>query len=1164
MTVNADDHNMPAFHEAVRRQAEATSPKRSVFVSANAGTGKTHVLTNRVLRLLIGGASPDTILCVTYTKAAAAEMRFRLSEKLQKWAICEQAELRADLADMGEDRPSQEQLARARELFAYILDFGDSPRIDTLHSFCQHILQRFPVEADVTPFFEMIAEEDGDVLLNQCFLEMVDDAYRMNMALASSIGFLIDNGQTEQLLSHLKLVLAERKMIASLAESPFGAASYAKTLETEHSFTTPQTLAGEQIQASQKLEKLDIKLLADRLMDGAKTAQNIAQQIQSWLALDADQKPQQLSLLMQVLFTQQHQRRAKYADKAVLEKWGDLDGLILPILECLEEIRSKEATAICYQFSVAIADLAIALYRRYQQAKMQRSVLDYDDLIYFTEKLLSQTEMMAWVRYKLDQGIDHILLDEAQDTSPQQWGLLHQLTDSFFDGSELDRQEQRSLFVVGDYKQSIYSFQGARPDVFLANKQRYQKLAEDAHKPFSAINFGMSFRSSKAVLDFVDALCGARLSADPAFDTASALPGLGTDIPKHQSFKHEMAGLVEVRSQTIANEDNADAKPFAVAVESEEARADLVHARAIAQQIKQLISGDEQKLFGRAIQPADILILVKKRNRFYALLRSQLDALHIPVAGADRIKLNNQIEILDLLALGDVCLLPQNDLQLAAVLKSPLIGLDEQALFELCHDRGKISLFDRLRLHEGAETALGKAAFKILTWQKQAELLPLFEFWSLVLNQGGREAFYQRLGGTIDDSLNVFLQKARDFGQTGKTGLYHFLASFRQSGGEIKRDFDARNRNEVRVMTIHGAKGLQAPIIFLPDTLRDVSNPDQIVNTQTGPLWVSSETAKSDFIKDLKEAQQAILQDEQDRLLYVALTRAEQALYISGWQKKQNRFYEDSWHQLMVNTISNMAGAYQSEDGAWRLASGQPAPAPKPEQIKHQPPAIDAPDWFYQDAPKEPVPARPLNPSELDDAGNELSYNLANRNSSLLAGSYAHKLFEILPRYELQDRKRAASLLARQFANTHHGTNYLSSDQIDEIDRQVFSVLNHPEFAGLFRPDALTEISVSGLVGSTAISGQIDRMLIDDETVILLDFKTGRPVEDEQDLPNAYISQMASYGALIEQIYPEKQIICYLLWTQNCRLVEVKKEQRDRFVSQLGASSQNTALEFLS
>ena len=1150
MTNNSYGQNSPAYKEAVRRQAEATSPENSVFVSANAGTGKTHVLTNRVLRLLLSGASPDTILCVTYTKAAAAEMRFRLSEKLQKWAVCDQAELREDLFNMGEERPTQQQLARARELFAYILDFGDSPRIDTLHSFCQHILRRFPVEADVTPFFEMISEEDSDSLLSQSFLEIVDDAYRLNSPLVASISFLIDNGQAEQILSHLRSVLSDRKMIAGLAESPLGAKGYAETLETVHHFTPPEKLADAEADACAQLGKIDIKLLADRLMDGGVTAQKLAAQLYDWLALDAAQKPARLSILMKALFTAEHTRRAKYADKKVTEKWGRQDWIILPVLTILEEIRSKQASAICYAYSVAIADLAIALYRRYQQAKTARSVLDYDDLIHFTEQLLSRTQMMAWVRYKLDQGIDHILLDEAQDTSPQQWALLHQLTDSFFDGSEQDRDQQRTLFVVGDYKQSIYSFQGARPDVFVENNIRYQKQAKEAQKPFREIDFGMSFRSCKAVLEFVDELCTQIDNGDNGAEQP-VLPGLGADIPKHESFKSDMAGLVEVRSQTLSSEEDSITQPFTVASEAEEERADLVHARAIASQIKGLISGDEADRFGRIFQPSDILVLVRSRNRFYALLRSQLELLNVPVAGADRIKLNNQIEILDLLALGDVCLLPQNDLQLAAVLKSPLIGLDEDALFSLCHDRGKLSLFERLRAHDGAETVLGQAAAKILHWQRLSDTVPLYEFWSAVLNQGGREALYRRLGGAIDDSLNVFLQKARDFGQTGRTGLYHFLLSFRQSGGEIKRDFDARSQNEVRVMSMHGAKGLQAPVVFLPDTLRQTSKPEPIANTESGPLWVSSETELADQIASLKQQQIKARKDEEDRLLYVALTRAEQALFISGWEKKNSRFYPDSWHELMVETISNMTAATQPEKGVWQLASGHKQTESEAALLAPEAQA-EVPDWFYQNAPDEPVPARPLNPSELDDAGDQTPYRHANRHSSLLAGSYAHKLFEYLPRQNPEDRAQAAAFLARQFSQSHLNAASLSQSQIDEIDTQVFSVLDHPEFTHLFSPDALTEQSVSGLIGSVAVTGQIDRMLIEKDRVILLDFKTGSPPEDAQNLPQPYISQMASYGALIEQIYPDKQIICYLLWTQNCSLSEVTKTARDKFVASLG------------
>jgi ATP-dependent helicase/nuclease subunit A len=432
-----------------------------------------------------------------------------------------------------------------------------------------------------------------------------------------------------------------------------------------------------------------------------------------------------------------------------------------------------------------------------------------------------------------------------------------------------------------------------------------------------------------------------------------------------------------------------------------------------------------------------------------------------------------------------------------------------------------------------------------------SETLPLYEFWSTILNQGGREALYQRLGGAIDDSLNVFLQKARDFGQSGRTGLYHFVHSFRQSGGEIKRDFDARSQNEVRVMSMHGAKGLQAPVVFLPDTLRENSKTEPIANTEAGPLWVSGETELADKIASLKERQKKIRKDELDRLLYVALTRAEQALFISGWEKKNSRFYPGSWHELMVDTISNMAESTQPEEGVWQLASGQPEPETDALPVAGAA-AIKVPDWFYKDAPEEPVPARPLNPSELDGAGDETPYNHADRHASLLAGSYAHKLFEYLPRQKPEDRKQAASLLARQFGDAHHSTTALSASQIDEIDAKVFTVLEHPDFEQLFGSDALTEQSVSGLIGNVAVTGQIDRMLIAADKVILLDFKTGRPPQDAQNLPQAYISQMASYGALIEQIYPDKQIICYLLWTQNCSLTEVTKTARDSFVATLG------------
>lgn len=1155
-----DTHkSLPAYVQAVQKQALATSPDRSVFVSANAGTGKTHVLTNRVLRLLLSGAPPDSILCVTYTKAAAAEMRHRLSERLQKWAICPQEELLKDIQQMGEASPSQAQLDKARELFAYILDFGDSPQIDTLHAFCQRILRRFPLEAEVPPFFELTEEGKTDQLLHASVHEVIDNAFLQSSTLLSSIHLLIGAGLDDQLVEHIGHILSDRKMIVQLASEPLGAQRFAEQLEAKHHFVPPHKLPT-LLSADIAVLNADSSLLRQfclQLADGGKRLSDRSRKIAQWLALsDNQQKIAQLDMLFQAMFNADGSRPKSYSDKKIAEIWGDISALADQVAHHIEKMREAIQSAESYRLSVAFCDLAIHVFRHFQQAKREKGLLDFDDLIHSTEQLLGKTEMMAWVRFKLDQGIDHILLDEAQDTSPSQWALIEKLSDSFFDGSDTDRDQERSLFVVGDYKQSIYSFQGAKPDIFTQNKLAYSQKATQAHKPFEMLQFGMSFRSSAAVLEFVDALMAAEHPHQ-----SSLLEGLGDEHTLHESFKFDMPGLVEIRRHTSIETSKIESEPFAQTVDSQDEQADLEHARAIAIQVRDLIHGSYNKQFGRIVKPADIMILVKKRNRFYALLRAQLEAFDIPFAGADRIKLNNQIEILDLLALGDVCLLPQDDLQLACLLKSPLVGLDEDSLFTLAHHREQGSLFDALRLHDGTDTALGKAAEQIRYWLALSQRSSVFEFYSEVLNTGGRLAFYRRLGSVIDDTLDMFLQKARDTSQKGYAGLHGFLSDFRKSGSEIKREFDVRTRNEVRVMSIHGAKGLQAPIVFLPDTLRDKSVYESIYNTPTGPIWSSAATKHVSLLRELKSAQEKNAKQEEDRLLYVALTRAEQALFISGWEKKQNRFYTGSWLELIDKVKIRLPQANWVDENCWQFTSA-PAQADieKLSDADVKEIASSAPDWFFEQPPQEPLPLKPLSPSDLIDAGYATSFAAADRERAVFIGQFAHKLFEILPQYPREKRQAAARLVQQQLTAQFTLNVPMVDTDLQHIITDVCAIIDAPKFAGLFSDDALVEASVSGLVGHLPIAGKIDRMIIQEDQVIILDFKTGKPPASQTAHLLNYTAQMAAYGALLAQIYPEKNVRCYLLWTQNQTITEITPQHRSDIIETLLKDSRQQIL----
>lgn len=1150
MMIEMTDHKMALKQDASHRQQQAASPEVSVFVSANAGTGKTRVLTSRVLRLLLSGTPPDTILCVTYTKAAAAEMKHRLSAALQMWAVCSTEQLYASLREIGETNPTEKQLNTARRLFALILDFEDSPRIETVHSFCQQILMRFPIEADIPPFFDLIADEEADRLIQDCFLSVVQESYRLSGVLLQDIQTMSDHLSDMLLISHLSAVMKHRELVDKWAHEPAAYAAFSRFLAEDEGYLSETDYKIRENELVADLSAGPVARLATMLNIGGKTAQRRASLLADWLSLTALEKTEKIDIVIQALLSSTQTRLKDIADKAVRQAHPDFDLIAGPVLDDVEALCDARASVICRQLSCAISRLAGELYKRYQHEKRIRGLLDYDDLIFFTRKLLDREQMMAWVRWKLDQGINHLLVDEAQDTSPEQWQLLSRLTDSFFDGSAADGREDRTLFVVGDYKQSIYSFQGARPDVFIDSRQRYQNAALSAGQPFRSLAFDVSFRSSGAVLSFVDAV----LAQDE-------MEGLGAERNAHGVYNADMAGLVEIWDQTRGEEPEKP-EAFSVPELPQADRADARHAQRVASHIKELISGSHRQHFGREITPGDILILVHKRNSFYAMLRAELELQGIPVAGADRVRLNNQIEVLDLLALGDICLSPEDDLQLACVLKSPLIGWDEEQLYQLATSRGQRSLYDELMHHAGADTAFGEAADKIRQYRTISENKPVFEFFSTVLATGGREAFYHRLGKSVDDSLNAFLQRARDHASaasfSGQTGLASFISSFRQGGGDIKRDLDARSQHQVRVMTIHGAKGLEAPIVYLPDTLKDRPRAEQVLTDDRGAYWVSSETRRLALISAMKQRDEQNRRQEQQRLLYVALTRAQQALFISGWEQKSSRFEQGSWYQLMYNTLSALAEAIPTGEGGFQLVSGGPAADDHDKKADSGVTVSDAEyGWFYKSPETAPAPARPLNPSDLDSTDSPVAFSGSGRLTALLSGQLAHKLLEILPDIKAERHVEVAQAIAASVQT--ETSDRLDAEQAEQVISEVMAILTSEMLAPLFSGRALVEVPVSGLVGTVAVAGQIDRMLVTDETVTIIDYKTGAPPPQGQRPQSRYISQMAAYGALISEIYPGRKIDCYLLWCQNQSLTVLTEQEREEAVSRMQASASASA-----
>ena len=1139
--------DIQAAEQATHLQREAARPDHSVFVSANAGTGKTQVLTMRVLRLLLSGAPADTILCLTYTKAAAAEMRHRLNKELSHWAICDESDLLSALEKLGIERPSQEQIDTARSLFAHILDHEDGPLIETVHSFCQSVLMRFPIEAGLAPQFDLISDHDRNMLLTECYYAALADAgYSVATREASAFRRLAAQSDDDQILQRLKGFLGNRKHAHLMANDLAARSDFEDRLLGEAGLFNPSELPDLIEETLDNLAKSPLGELANMLGDGGINQQKRADRIKEWLALDDGRKPAGLGHLARAFLTLDGQPQKILTDKAICEKHPNCEAVQAPIMAIMERYQSAVANGLCFELTMALTDAGSALYRRFQQEKTARGVLDYDDLIFYTTELLAQEEVMAWVRWKLDRGINHLLVDEAQDTSPDQWALIRYLTTPFFedisDGDAANTpQTGRTLFAVGDFKQSIYSFQGARPQTFADSRDYFNDRLTQVKRSFVQIDFTLSFRSSGAVLEFVNRLIG-----------KGEHHGLVEESPKpHATYHTLLAGLVEVWP-VIESEPPPPPPYLALPQISEGDDGPVQQAKRVAMHIKSLLEGAEQAHFGKAILPRDILILLRKRDSFFALLRAELERAGIPVAGADRMALKNQIEILDLLALGDVCLLPEDDLQLAVLLKSPLIGLSEEALMELATSRADKSLFDQLMRFEGAANAYGEAVNKILKARQLSQNLPVFEFFSTILAQGGRAAFHRRLGHAVDESLDAFLLRARDHGQHGQPGLSHFLYAFRQGNSEVKRDMDTAGTNEVRVMTIHGAKGLEAPIVYLPDMLTARMPSESLVSTEEAVFWPAGKPENS-FMAEKKNQAKTMREEEADRLLYVALTRARQALFISGWSRKNSRMEENSWYASLLATLKECAGAIEMPDGRWRLTSGQP------DKVQSMPDAAatdvpEMPGWYENLPGNEPVPARPLTPSDTGARDTTIPFAISGRTNALLRGQFVHRLFEILPDLPPAQRSAAASRIADIMGLGRAGFGaepVFDEAEIAGLFVQVEQVMALPELAVLFGNDALAEANISGLVGGVTVQGQIDRMAITSDKIIIADFKTGMPPENLSDIPPAYLRQMALYGALAEQIYPGRKVECLLIWTQIIKAVEVPKSARNQMLENL-------------
>lgn len=1147
--------------EANKAQAAAASPAVSAWVSASAGSGKTSVLTRRVLALLMAGSAPERILCLTFTKAAAAEMANRVADTLASWVTRDESKLATDIGQLLDRVPTAADIGRARRLFAGVLDAPGGLKIHTIHAFCQSLLKRFPLEAGVSPVFDLLDEADATEALEACWEAVVADAghegdVELKRALDQVVALVHETG-----FGSLIGTITSKRGTFERAVAP-GLSVALASIDSALGLTSGATRESILAEAckNENVSVKDLRRAASALDKGSASDQERSRVIGDWLD-DPRRRATQFEIYALAFLTAKGDMRATLATKGAIKADDAVLGLMQAEAARVAHIKDQLDSVETAANSKALLVLAHRILAAYRDVKARRSALDYDDLIAATRRLLERPGVGAWVLFKLDGGIDHVLIDEAQDTNPDQWAIIEALTSEFFVGhgrhEERADAPERTVFGVGDPKQSIFSFQGADPEGFMRMERRFESRVRSADRAWAPIKMNVSFRSTPAVLRIVD-----RVFVDPLARDGVVM---AEDELVHLSSRAGHAGLVEVwpALEPESRDDEPTWKPPIERVRGESP--DFRLARLVAGRIHRMISqGERLESEDRPIRAGDILVLVQRRTAFVEELIRRLKELGVGVAGADRMRLTEQIAVMDLMAFGRAMLLPEDDLNLATVLRSPLIGLDEIDLFALAHDRGPITLWRSLQI-KSESTPLFAGVLSLLSdlMAMADQVSPFGLFDHVLVARDGRRRLLARLGPEADDPINEFLAAALKYQSDNPPSLQGFIHWLERAAPEIKRDLEQADVGAVRIMTCHGAKGLEAPVVFLPDTVRAPAARETVfwadVDGRPAMVWAAPNARRDSRTTRLRDAEQARQDREYRRLLYVAMTRARDRLYVAGW-KTQKAPKEFCWHNLITAALGDDGATVRDDDLAAsgaivdglvrRRVEAQSVTVTSSRQSASVLTVAPPPDWATRRPSPEPEPPRPLAPSRPARAEPPaLSPVGEHRARRFQRGLVIHRLLQMLPDTPLADRRSTA---ARHVDQTlPELTDAARARVVDE----TLAVLDHPDFAPLFGPGSRAEVPVIGAIGHFRLSGQVDRLKVTDHEVLIVDYKTNRPPpRDVAGVDPAYVFQMAAYRAALARVWPDRPVRCVLLWSDGPFVTELPADMLDRAAAELTAA----------
>jgi ATP-dependent helicase/nuclease subunit A len=1142
-------------------QARASDPTASAFVSANAGSGKTHVLVQRVVRLLLDGVPPEKILCITFTKAAAANMAQRVFETLGHWITLDDTALDGVIRATGVTRHDAKVRLRARELFACALETPGGLKVQTIHALCTRLLQQFPFEANVPAHFAVLDDRDQNDMMERASLKVLLEAAALPdsiegralaVAMTSAADLTFRDVVREASLSRDRfLAWTDRAGSHAAAMAELSTALGVRPNDTNEAVER-------EIVDGPHLPQARWEAAACVLETGSVTD---AKQAQRLRGAQAASGCAQVDAYLGVFLTSELTPRKTLMTKKLCDGRPDLAQALLRESDRVATLLERRRAIAMRDRTQALLVIATAVAANYRREKLERGLLDYDDLIEKTLQMLDRVSS-GWVHYKLDRGVDHVLIDEAQDTSPKQWDIVAHLISEFTTGEGARDGVRRTIFAVGDEKQSIFSFQGAAPREFDLRRKSLQARFEDAGLKFDPVSFTYSFRSGSAILQSVD-----QVFREPTI--YRSIHAIENGYPIHESLADAGPSLIDLW-ELLEPDPRQDIEgwqaPFdAVSETSPEVRL----AARVQSEIQSLIAeGTMTGAIGsrRALRYGDVLVLVRRRGKAFDAIIQALKRANIPVAGADRLRLTEHIAIIDLMNLADALLLPQDDLALAVALKSPLFGLDDDDLFKLAWERPgslRAALGERAVLDDKFATALRR----LEACEYRSTRDTPFAFYARLLGgDGGRAQFLKRLGHEANDALDEFLELALGYEQKAPASLQGFLAWLRAADTEVKRDMEIA-RDEVRVMTVHGAKGLEAPVVFLIDTTSSPADTQRLnlvhlpqgnaaPNAPGVVVWAGKKADDPPAVAAARAAMIAETENEYRRLLYVAMTRAADRLIVGGSMPgNRNEVRLLSWYDLITKglAVSNLhMQNVPPPDGAGRRYSRLEDAAPSSRPVSGATPApgpvISLPPWLRAPAAQRISTPSFLRPSDAaDDEGHHLKSGESpdSRTRALQRGSLVHRLLQSLPEL-LPERRREAALrhLARNAGDW-------TDDEREALAAEVLALIEAPGFASLFAPGSRAEVSIVGRLerpgrSPALVSGQIDRLVVTEREILIVDYKTNHaPPRSAAEAPPAYVRQLALYRAVLAKLYPERPIRAVLLWTETPEMMEISAPALD-------------------